>query len=161
MEISEELFLNDNQLITKLEPKLKSLPFHVTTPENYEKIIASGFIQNNQKELFPFQFGQSRNSYFKNMGCVSICDFKGLESLTENERSLYKSKYPYLNPTKSNQVIHILLKESVRQNLISWKGWKTCNDVTQSIVAHFEFGFPERLPTDLFQKVIKTNIVKT
>lgn len=47
MKISEELFLNDNQLITELEPKLKSLPFHVTTLENYEKIIASGFIQNN------------------------------------------------------------------------------------------------------------------
>lgn len=95
------------------------------------------------------------------MGCVSVFDFRGLNHLKKHEKILYKGKYPFLNPTKSNQVIHILLQESVRQNLISWKGWKTCNDLTQSIVAHFEFGFPERIPISLFHKVIQTNISKT
>ncbi len=162
----EELFLKErneigeNELNTILEPRLQRFPFHVTTPENYTKIVSDGFIKNNKNEDLPIRWNGSRNSYFKNMGCVSVCDLIGLEDTSIKEKSHYMyGNYYFLNPIRSdNKVVHILLDPSIRNSLISSKEWKICDDLSQKIAPRLEFGFKGDIPISLFSKVIKTHI---
>jgi hypothetical protein len=100
-----------------LLPKLRGHVFHVTTPQGYAGIQKDGFVGSNSDEKYSPTCSQSKVSYFRRQGCVSLVD---LRTISDGALDFGILKYNFLNPFSSNQAVLLLLSPDAYQSLIPW-----------------------------------------
>ena len=107
----------ETDLFDSVLPYLKGHVFHVTKLTNLEIIIQCGEISPNNEERFQTSFGSS-NSFFRNRNCVSLFDYRIIET------ELF-DQYAYrCLPTQAASpecgIAVLLTSEHIHPSLLSW-----------------------------------------
>lgn len=92
------LRVNGAALETELLPLLRDRVFHVTKASKYWQIRRDGFVRSNHDGRFPFTYPQSRRSYGRCHGMVSLFDLRGK---SDEEVSSTLDKFYFLRPTRA------------------------------------------------------------
>ena len=156
----EERFLSVHQkyLPTVLLPHLLEHVFHVTTRAAYAGILTDGRIRPNQNGNFAFTFGQSESSYFRRRGCVSVFDFRGVNSERLEEALL---RYYFLNPSfTDNQPVFLFLNTACFERLVPWSRWKDEKAYGEMVIPYVEAGYPGDIPVSLIDGVLRVEVDK-
>lgn len=128
--------------------------FHVSKECYLPAILASGEIKPNIDGKLETTFGSSGNSYFKNIGCVSVFDYRNIYD--EKPQKFLRRCHP-ARPLRSDSGIAIfILKPEVYPKLHSWEGYK--NDRRQKVVPHVEAGYYGPIPLSLVEQVMIVTI---
>jgi hypothetical protein len=154
IEISQ-IHIESGDPLDKLMNHLEGRVFHVTKACYWPEIYASGEINPNINGELKTSFGSSKNSYFKNKGCVSLFDYR---NIYEEEPQKHMYKCCPTNPLNADSGIAILIfKPEIHSKLQSWEGWKN-GDLSQMVVPHVEAGYFGSIPLSLVKKVIIVTI---
>jgi hypothetical protein len=141
--------------LDKLMSYLEGKVFHVTKECYWPKINASGEISPNNNGELKTSFGFSKNSYFKNKGCVSVFDYRNIYG-EEPQKHMHKCRPT--NPLSADSGIAILIfKPEIYPKLRSWKEWRK-EDLSQMVIPHLEAGYFGSIPLSLVEKVIIVTI---
>ena len=70
-----------SKLRSSILPLLKGRAFHVTDETAYQSILAKGRICTNRDGRYQFTYAFSKLSYFRQRGCVSVCDLRNATEL--------------------------------------------------------------------------------
>ncbi len=121
--------------------ELQGRMFHVTSPEAFVKICASGAILSNTNGRFRCNW--TDNYYFKKIGCLSVVD------LVNNTRHRV-TKRKLLNDYKvfeqaSPVVVFMFLSPKVHARAITWHRYKKEKAYGLQIVPELESGIPEKI----------------
>jgi hypothetical protein len=150
VEISR-IHIESGDPLDKLMCYLEGRVFHVTKEFHWPEINASGEISPNNNGELETSFGSSKNSYFKNNGCVSVFDYRNIYG-EEPQKHMYKC-HP-TNPLSADSGIAILIfKPEIYPKLKSWEGWRD-GDQRQVVVPYVEAGFFGSISLALVEKVI-------
>lgn len=114
----------------------------MTTPKGYAGIQKDGFIASNADGHFNPTCSQSRVSYFRLLGCVSLVD---LRSISDDSLSWGILKYNFVNPFSSNEAVSLILSPARYGALVIWDDPEHKN-LRAMVVPEFEVGFPDKLP---------------
>ncbi len=154
MQLQRLKFASYDQARSEFLPKLRGHVFHVTTPGGYEGIIKDGFILADTEESFPFTCSQSRISFFRRNGCVSLIDLRDVsdENLEDGLR-----KYPFLLPFSSGEVVLLILKEDSYPDIIPWTVSKH-EGVGAMIVPYIESGYKDAISLSLIREAIAITV---
>lgn len=151
MKISRIHIEIDGNPLNKLMSELAGRVFHVTKEENWLKIYKSGEIVPNLDGRLETSFGSSKNSYFKNKGCVSVFDYRNIYQEKPQEH-MHKCS-PTLPLTPNSGIAILLFKPEIYLNLWSWEGWENEN-IRQMVVPYVEAGYFGSISLLLVDKVI-------
>jgi len=150
IEISH-IHIESGDPLDKLMCYLEGKVFHVTKECYWPEINAAGEIRPNNNGELETSFGSSKNSYFKNKGCVSLFDYRDIYG-EESQKHMHKCRPT--NPLSADSGIAILIfKPEIYPKLQSWEGWKK-EDLSQMVVPHVEAGYFGSIPLALVEKVI-------
>ena len=115
--------------------------FHVTSPEAFIKICASGAILSNTDGLLGCNW--TDNYYFKNIGCLSVVDLVNNTRPRVTKRKLL-SDYQVFEQS-SPVVVFMFLSPSIYARAITWQRYKREKAYGQQIVPELESGIPEKV----------------
>ncbi len=145
----ESLVIAAESLRTDLLPRLVGRVFHVTTREAYVRVRSDGVIKSNQSGELGFTFGQSRFSYFRKRGCVSVFD---LRTATPEQIDDSLHKYYFLNPPFSkNRPVFLLLADACSEQLLPWSQSIPEEGARAMVIPYVEAGYPGEIPLSLVQ----------
>lgn len=151
----EYLQIHEQDLEVKLLARLKGRVFHVTTHEAFSLILASNAILSNQDGSLGYTFGQSKDSYFRKIGCVSLIDIRVATS-DQVKGALYP--YYFLNPSFTNdRPVFFLLQESRLPPLVSWEACER----GAMVVPYVEAGHCGAIPLSIIDRVLIVEVVNT
>ena len=136
--------------LAALMPHLEGRVFHVTKECYWTDVYASAEICPNIHGKLKTTFGRSTNSYFKNLGCVSVFDYRNIYE--EEPQKHIKSCRPTLPLTADSGIAILFLSPNIYPELQSYEGWKKGNQ-SQMIVPHIEAGHSGPIPLSLVEKV--------
>jgi hypothetical protein len=140
----ESLSLHDDgEHRTVLLPLLLGRVFHVTTRKACRRILSDGAIKSNEGGNFRFTFPQSKNSYFRKKGCVSVFD---LRTVTQEVLEWELNKFPFLY-----KEAFLFLKDSCFERLIPWS--HSPNE--EVVIPNVEAGYPGDIPVSLIERVLR------
>lgn len=140
--------LTEKKAYEKLWPKLKGKVFHRTSLENYRKILACGFIDNNKNEKYKLNW--SSNSYFRNRGCISVCDLYNHTRPVLTKKAVYQYRIFSQREDIDDKFVFLFLHESAYHHLIKWEKEKIYSG---TFVPHLESGYPDKIPLSLISEV--------
>ncbi|MCP4261228.1 MAG: hypothetical protein GY774_27530 [Planctomycetes bacterium] len=135
----------------ELMPLLEGHVFHVTKARFDHDIENCGKIVPNISGSLESSFGSSRNSYFRNMGCVSVFDFRKIND-EEPVKHLHKCA-PWSPLSKSEPISIYIFNAAIHDNLISWIGWKS-SDLRQMVVPYIEAGHKGPIDLSVVDQII-------
>jgi hypothetical protein len=154
VEISR-IHIESGDPLEKLMCYLEGRVFHVTKKCYWPELNASGEISPNNNGELETSFGSSKNSYFKNKGCVSVFDYRNIYG-EEPQKHMYKCRPT--SPLRADSGIAILIfKPEIYPKLQSWEEWKK-GDLGQMVVPYVEAGYFGSIPLSLVEKVIIVTI---
>lgn len=130
--------------------------FHVTNENGFNGILYKGAIIPTLNE--PAFRNWRMESFFRNRGCVSVCDL--VNNTSKKHISSAISKYNFFDLRCNNGRTYLfLLNKSVHFNLITWNQWIIEKAYKENIVPHLESGFPGEISIVDIEKIIMINIV--
>jgi len=136
-----------------IEAMLEGQVFHVTKRAYWEAILKAGRLEPNTDYAFPTTFGSSSNSFFRNLGCISVFDYR-TPPTEETEDFRYRC-YPLQAAEPGTDGIAIMIfNPSIYDVLIPWTRWKEHGDLKQMVVPYVEAGHPGPISTDKIDKLI-------
>lgn len=136
-----------------IEAMLEGHVFHVTMRAYWASILKTGHLEPNTNNSFPTTFGSSNNSFFRNLGCISVFDYR--TPPTEETKEFRYRCYPLQAAKPGTDGIAILiLNSSIYDALIPWTKWNEIGDFKQMVVPYVEAGHPGPISTDKIDKVI-------
>jgi len=140
-----EVHLSIHESLNNFKPSLEGCVFHVTSRVNWTYILNSGAIKPNTNGQFHSTFGSSRNSYFRNRGCVSLFDYR--LPLDENVEFKRGKCSPFqLEALHSNGLTFAFLSHKSYSQLIPWSNWKIDGANQEMIVPEIEVGYLGAIP---------------
>jgi hypothetical protein len=151
------LVITKSRAQKRLYPKLKGRVFHITSVDNFIKIMKTGAIKHNRDGLIKSNHPYS--SYFKNRGFVSFCDFHG-NVFARKTREAALTKYDIFSQGDGERFVFLFLKPEYYSKLVSWTNWKTDNACNEMIVPHLEAGFPDFVPIEGIEEATLIHIPK-
>ena len=145
-----------SKLRSSILPLLKGRAFHVTDETAYQSILAKGRVCTNRDERYQFTYAFSGLSYFRQRGCVSVCD---LRSVTDSEIGEGLDRYNFLHPRYDHDtVVHLLLGDTATRRLITWDQATQADGLTIQGVPHIESGHPGPIPIADLDEALVVNI---
>ena len=111
----ERLLIDGTRLEQDLLPRLVGKVFHVTTADSFRDICDDGYVRSNQDGRLSFTFPQSRISYARSRGYVSLTDLRD-RSAEQVEWSLVK--FYFLNPRSSNDPVFLILSAEATDRVV-------------------------------------------
>lgn len=142
--------LTRNQLRNHLFKELIGKIFHITSFESFLSIISAGYINNNKK--LEYTLNWESNSYFRNRGCVSVCDLFN-NTRPKKIRSASFSSYPIFEQGNNGITVILFLKKEAYDNVKTWESWKKEKAFTEMVVPHLESGYPDKIPLDIIDEI--------
>lgn len=127
--------------------------FHVTKRENWTSIAACGEIRPNCGSGYRTSFGSYRNSYFRNLGCISVFDWR---IPPNNDITDFRARCHPLQPASPDNdgIVILFLNPALHDRLIPWTGWRDSGDLSQMVVPYVEAGYPGAIPLDHIDSAI-------
>jgi hypothetical protein len=149
--------LNDREMRKQLSSLLCGKVFHATDEYGFQGIKTSGFVLTASDLESRFVKWPSMNSYFRNRGYVSFCDFYH----AKNYRVVKKGylKYRFWSQ-RSDSVCLLLLKENQYSSLLTWYDLVTTDWVKEMVVPHIESGLKAPVPIEYFSGVVRVDMCK-
>ena len=145
-----------SKLRSSILPLLKGRAFHVTDETAYQSILAKGRVCTNRDERYQFTYAFSKLSYFRQRGCVSVCD---LRNATESQIAEGLDRYNFLHPRSDhNTVVHLLLGNIATRSLVTWEQATQADGLTIQGVPHIESGHPGPIPIADLDEALVVNI---
>jgi len=136
-----------------IEAMLEGHVFHVTKRAYWEVILKTGRLEPNTDYAFPTTFGSSSNSFFRNLGCISVFDYR--TPPTEETKDFRYRCYPLQAAAPGTDGIVIMIfNPSIYDALIPWTKWKEQGNLKQMVVPYVEAGHPGPIGTDKIDKLI-------
>lgn len=130
--------------------------FHVTNENGFNGILNRGVIIPSLNESISSNWGME--SFFRNRGCVSVCDL--VNNTSKKRISSAISKYNFFDLRCNNGRSYLfLLNESIHCNLITWNQWEKEKAYKESIVPYLESGFPGEISIIDVEKILIINLV--
>jgi hypothetical protein len=149
------LTINETELAERLLPLLEGRAFHVSELSNLPAILTAGAIQPNTEGTLATTFGHSKNSYFRNRGCVSVFD---LRTPPPDENFLWRCS-PF-SPARDPQGLAIfILSSAACADLLPWTGWKVEQAWGEMIAPYVEAGYRGLLPLTLIDELLEVVVV--
>lgn len=150
--IDEHVF-PETEALRRLLPLLMGRVFHISRSEYLESIQRTGQISTNEHGQLASTFGASRNSYFKNRGCVSVFDYR---NPPEDKFEQFMGRCsPTAALTPECPIIVFFLSEATFTKLLPWTGWKIDGHPSEMILPYLEAGYPGPIPLDKIDEVIR------
>lgn len=126
--------------------------FHVTRIENLPLILADGAIRPNADATFLSTFGYTKNSYFRNRGCVSLFDYR-IEPPTDIDYRLNCHPFQPARPPSPGIAIMFLDPDRCGE-LVPWIRWKEENALSETVAPHVEIGHRGPVPISAITRTI-------
>jgi hypothetical protein len=147
-----ELHLSTHQSLADFEASLEGCVFHVTDRAHWSAILSCNAIIPNTGGQLRTTFGFSRNSYFRNRGCVSLFDYR---QPPDDEIRFSRSKCWPLQPEArfTSGLTFAFLSDQSYARLIPWTSWSLDGAPQEMIVPHIEVGHPGPIPLELIERV--------
>jgi len=139
-------------LIHRLAGKI----FHITDTKGFLGIIATGKIEPNNSGKFGNNWG-NKKSYFRNRGCISVCDFYN----NRRPRKFYDAtcKYSFYDLSCNKGFSYFMvLQAGLFADIITWDRWKQDREEGEDVVPYLESGYPGEIPLSNLESVIKVHI---
>lgn len=152
------LNFSETDLFNSVLPYLKWNVFHVTKLTNLESIIQCGEIRPNKEEKFKTSFGSSKNSFFRNRNCVSLFDYRIIETELF-EKHAYKC-IPTQAASPECAIAVLLTSKHIHSSLLSSKLWHDESAYKEMILPHFEVGHLGPIDLKYITKIIKITVNK-
>lgn len=132
--------------------------FHVTNEKGFNGIITAHKIMPNIGSHFGNNWGNKNNSYFRNRGCISVCDLKNNQNINEINDALYK--YSFYNLSCNGEITYLMvLDESLHHHLITWEACKKEKAYRETVVPYLESGYPCEIPIDRITLIVKIELI--
>lgn len=136
-----------------IEAMLEGHVFHVTKRAYWEAILKTGRLEPNTDFSFQTTFSSSSNSFFRNLGCISVFDYR--TPSTEETKDFRSRCYPLQAAEPGTDgIIIMIFNPSIYDVLISWTKWEEHGDLKQMVVPYVEAGHPGPISTDKIDKLI-------
>ena len=136
-----------------IEAMLEGHVFHVTKRAYWEAILKAGRLEPNTDYSFSTTFGSSSNSFFRNLGCISVFDYR-TPPTEETEGFRYRCNPLQAAKPGTDGIVIMIFSPSVYAALIPWTKWKERGDLRQMVVPYVEAGHPGPISTDKIDKLI-------
>ena len=150
---STEVVRGETESTADVRALLQGSVFHVTRRTNWQAIEASGKLLPNPGGNLRTTFGFSRNSFFRNRGCVSLFDYRApaTEEITD-----FRFRCDPLQPAEpgGEGIAILVLNPSICGRLISWTKWKEEEAYAEMVVPHVEAGHPGPISLEEVQRLI-------
>jgi hypothetical protein len=146
-----KIHIEKGDALQQLMPILEGKVFHVSKSKNWTKIEKLGKIIPNENGDLETSFGSSRNSFFKNKGCVSVFDYRNIHEDKPQEH-IWKCE-PTSPLTPEGGIVIFVLSEETYSKLIPSEGLKE-EDFNQMVVPYVEAGYPGAIELSLINEVI-------
>ena len=146
-----KIHIEKGDALQQLLPNIEGKVFHVSKSKNWPMIEELGKIIPNENGELETSFGSSKNSFFKNKGCVSVFDYRNINEDKPQEHAYKCSPTSPLTPEEG--IVIFVLREESYSTLISWEGWKQ-EDLSQMVVPHVEAGYPGAIELSLIDEII-------
>jgi hypothetical protein len=138
----------------KLLPTLKGRVFHKTSTESFFKILKSGGVENNKNRQFKLNW--DFHSYFRNRGCVSVCDF-------HNNKPTYRSSlWKYNIFPEGSKFAYLFLSPKYFNRLVTYQKSNDGRELTEAqvVVPGLESGFSDRIDLKQIEEIFLIHIVE-
>ena len=135
--------LTRQQAHRHLLSELRGRVFHITSVENFLAIVRADMIKHNGDGTL--KSNGKYNSYFKNRGCVSFCDFHN-NVRPRKVREAAIRKYDIFGQGGGESFVFLFLTPNSYSKLIPWTRWKTEKALSEMVVPHLESGYPGAVP---------------
>jgi len=136
-----------------IEAMLEGHVFHVTKLAYWESILMTGGLEPNTDYSFPTTFGSSSNSFFRNLGCISVFDYRTPPTV-ETKDVRYRCYPLQAAEPGTDGIVIMIFNPSIYDALIPWTTWKEHGDLKQMVVPYIEAGHPGPISTDKIDKLI-------
>ncbi len=148
-----EFTRSESESLCDIEAMLQGQVFHVTKRAYWKEISELGAIVPNSNALLPTTFGVSKNSYFRNRGCVSLFDYREPET---EEIKKYRSRCDPMQAAEpgADGISILIFEKSLHARFVSWEGWKKEAAYSEMIVPYVEAGHRGGINIDEINKVI-------
>lgn len=136
----------------ELQPVLRGRVFHVTPLAAWRRIQESGAISPNLGSRFETGFGSSKNSFFRNRGCISLFDFR-----TANDQQIEDVRWkcsPLQIAQHDRPAVILLLSPEIHERLIPWTEWEKEKAYSQMLVPYVECGYRGEIALSTITEVI-------
>ncbi len=148
--------LCENDLREKLFPRLRGRVFHVTTRSAFAAILECGMVRPNDTGQFPFTYEQSKNSYFRIRGYVSLFD---LRSASNEQLDDALMKYNFLNPRfTEHRPVYLFFNCSCFALLTPWSKWKEDKAFSEMVIPYVEAGYPGEIDVGLISEALLVEV---
>jgi hypothetical protein len=138
-----------HELAVHLLPELREQVFHVTTTEAYASMQKTGAILIDPPTAFR---RWSYDSHFRNAGCVSLCDLRGID---EAKIRTALDAYYFLNPRHAEaDPVFLLLGPEAVESIITYEEALRSGALKKMIVPFIEAGHPGDLSLELIGEAI-------
>jgi hypothetical protein len=129
-------------------PLLRGRVFHVTEEATFEDISRSGWIYNHRQAQFTLAFGQSKNSYGRKRGWVSLFD---LSNRTDAEIKEALIRYYFLRVFRTEHpcICLLFIAERTWSSLIPWQRAREEVGGGEMYIPFVEAWYPGDIPLDL------------
>lgn len=145
-------------LFDSLFPYLDGRVFHVTKESYLLSIFDCGEIRPNQDGSYATSFGSSKDSFFRNRGCVSLFDYR---SATAEQFKQFSERCLPTQPASPESGIAILfVSESVYPVLLPWTLCKEEQAYSEMIVPYLEAGHAGPLTLKNINEVIILSVIE-
>lgn len=148
--------LTKKQALRVFYPELKGRVFHITSIENFLEIIKVGAIRHNREG--DLKSNGRYDSYFRNRGCVSFCDFY-TNSRPRKIREAALTKYNIFGQGDGERFVYLFLRAEAYTKLVTWEEWKREKAWSEMVVPHLESGYPGHVPLSEIQEVCLVHIL--
>jgi len=142
------------KLLTDL---LKGKIFHITDAKGFLGITSSGKIEANHAERFGNNWG-SKKSYFRNRGCISVCDFFNNTCSKKLYDAICKYNFYDLSCNKGLSYFMVLQK-GLAADIVPWDRRRQDRETGGDLVPDLESGYPGDIPLSKLDSVIRIHIV--
>lgn len=134
-----EYVRSESESFGDVEALLEGCVFHVTRREYWPAIQRTGAILPNIDGSLATTFGSSKNSFFRNRGCVSVFDYR--EPPDEEIIDCRRRCYPFQPAAPGGKGITLLvLNSSLHEHLQPWTLWQDEKAYEEMIVPRVELG---------------------
>jgi len=148
-----EYIRSESDSLADVEALLEGSVFHVTKRAYWPAIQRSGAILPNSDGALETTFGSSRNSFFRNRGCVSVFDYRG--EIDEEVIDCRRRCYPFQPALPgSDGIVVLFLNAVIHEHLLLWKLWQNEEAYGEMIVPRVEAGHLGPISLQLVDRAI-------
>lgn len=152
----ETLSCSHQRARTRLCRQLSQQIFHITDAKGFMGIVRTGDIRPNIAGVFGNNWG-TKNSYFRNRGCISVCDFYHNTSVRKRYEATCKYNF-YDLPCNNGLGYFMVLKSVLFGKMITWDAWKHDRKGSEDVVPDLESGYPGTISLKDIDFVVKVQI---